>query len=415
MQYKLPILTLALLSFFGINAQAQTVSDFETLVLAPESDFASTLSPDSSYTFQSGNVLFYGESNAWGSYANFNYTNITDTSNLGYLQDKAAITGVGANNSTNYGVCYVNIDFMGPSPDVTIPSGVALLGNAAGKKVSGLYVTNTTYAYYYMQNPAFINANHYFKLTVRGYLNGVKTTDSVDFMLADYRNNQNVNINYWAWVDLIPLGNVDSLTFDLSSDDAGVFGINVPAYFAMDNLTTMDDYCASVLDIDAQNVNDNSAILVWTAAATDSFEYAIDQSFTAEPTSASTYSNTASFNATSLMSNTEYVFHIRRICTDSTQSTWDTVSFTTLIPSSIDFAKNEELKLQINPNPASDYLNVQAQNEVNVVIYNTLGQQVLQVNKAEKIDISSLAPGLYILKAVETKTGRSGATRFIKK
>lgn len=416
MQYKLPlVLTLAFFSFCSVPLKAQTVSDFETPILAPESDFASTLTPDSSYAFQSGNVLFYGSSNAWGSFADFNFTNITDTSNLGYLQDKAAITGIGANNSTNYGVCYVTTDFMGTNPELTIPSGVALQGNAVGKKVSGMYVTNTTYAYYYMNQPAFINANHYFKLTVRGYLNGVKTTDSVNFMLADYRNNQNINITHWAWVDLVSLGNVDSLTFDLSSDDAGPYGINVPAYFAMDNLTTLDDFCASVLDISAQSITDVAAQITWTASATDSFEYAIDQSFTLEPTVATLFSNIATFDATNLLPNQDYVFHIRRICTDSTQSAWDTLAFSTLTPSGIDFAKKQNLNLKISPNPANDYLNIHAENEINVFVYNALGQRVLQVNQAKRFSISNLASGIYILKAVEAKTGKIGTVRFVKR
>lgn len=415
MQYKLPILTLAFLSLLGIQTKAQTVSDFEDTVLAPNSDFASTLTPDSSYTFQSGNVLFYGASNAWGSYSNFNFSNNTDTSNLGFVFDKTAVTGQGANNSTNYGLCYVQTDYLGPNPQLTIPSGVALQGAAVGKKVSGMYVTNTTYAYYYMQDSAFIAANHYLQLTVRGYLNGAKTIDSVNFMLSDYRNNQNINLKNWAWVDLISLGNVDSLTFDLSSDDMGPFGINVPAYFALDNLTTMDDYCPPVLDLLAQNITENAAQITWTASTTDSFEYALDQSFTDAPTATTSFTNTGVFDATSLTSSTDFVFHIRRICTDSTHSGWDTLSFRTLPPLGINLTKNGDLKLQISPNPANDYLNIQSENEINVIIYNALGQQVLQVNQAKILNISTLASGLYILKAIESKTGKMGTVRFVKK
>lgn len=416
MQYKLPILALAFISLFGIQTKAQTVSDFENTVLAPNSDFASTLTPDSSYTFQSGHVLFYGASNAWGSYSNFNYSNNTDTSNVGYPFDKTAITGQGANNSTNYGLCYVNTDYLGPNPQLTIPSGVALQGSAVGKKVLGMYVTNTTIAYYYMQDSAFIAANHYLQLTVRGYLNGIKTTDSVNFMLSDYRNNQNINLDHWAWVELTSLGNVDSLTFDLSSDDMGPFGINAPTYFALDNLTTMDDYCPPVLDLLAQNVTENAAQITWSSAfLVDSFEYALDQSFTEAPAATTSFTNNTSFAASSLQPNTDFVFHVRRICSDSSQSAWDTVSFRTLPPLGINLAKNSDLKLQISPNPANDYLNVQSGNEINVFIYNALGQQVLQINQAKKIAISTLAPGLYILKAIEAKTGKVGSVRFVKK
>ena len=41
----------------------------------------------------------------------------------------------------------------------------------------------------------------------------------------------------WTTVDLTPLGNARYLLFDLNSSDVGQFGMNTPAYFAMDNLT----------------------------------------------------------------------------------------------------------------------------------------------------------------------------------
>ena len=76
-------------------------------------------------------------------------------------------------------------------------------------------------------------------MTVRGYLNGQKADDSVDFMLGEVANDSTQNIvSTWTWVDLSALGHVDSLAFDLSSNDtAGGFGMNNPAYFAIDNLT----------------------------------------------------------------------------------------------------------------------------------------------------------------------------------
>jgi len=414
MQYKLhSILASAFLSLGIFSAQAQTVSDFEGQALSPESDFASTQQLDVAYSFQSGNVKFYGATNPWGSYSNFNFSNITDTTDQGFFEDRAAITGIGANNSNNYGLCYINIDYMGTDPTKTIPAGAALTGDAIGKKVSGFYVTNTTYAYYYMAAPAFANAQHWFKLTVRGYMNGQKTTDSVNFMLADFRNGQSINVNSWEWVNLTSLGNVDSLTFDLSSDDMDAGGMLTPSYFAMDNLTTMDDFCEPITDLIVQNITEDAAQISWSYMAADSFEFAIDESNSLAPTATTSYTNTGSFDATSLTVNTDYIFHIRRICSDTTHSDWDTVAFKTVDPNSISVVNNK-LNIQISPNPASDYLDIQTGNKVDIRIFNALGQQIIQQDNASRINVSDIAPGIYILKATEIKSGESAAARFIK-
>jgi len=51
-------------------------------------------------------------------------------------------------------------------------------------------------------------------------------------------------VNEWAYVDLTSLGSADSLQFFLSSTDVGIFGMNTPAYFCLDNFTTSDGITA---------------------------------------------------------------------------------------------------------------------------------------------------------------------------
>lgn len=65
------------------------------------------------------------------------------------------------------------------------------------------------------------------------------SNDSIDFYLADYRfldNTKDYIVDTWEWVDISELGSVDSLTFRLSSSDTGIFGMNTPAYFCIDNV-----------------------------------------------------------------------------------------------------------------------------------------------------------------------------------
>jgi len=66
------------------------------------------------------------------------------------------------------------------------------------------------------------------------------TIKMYNFYLADFRNADNSKdyiLNTWKWLNLTPLGLVDSLEFILSSSDNGAFGMNTPAFFALDNLT----------------------------------------------------------------------------------------------------------------------------------------------------------------------------------
>ena len=109
---------------------------------------------------------------------------------------------------------------------------INLTGAAANNTVTGMHITNTTYAANSMRDgDAFSkqfggasgNDQDWFLLTIKGYTAGNETTDSVNFYLADYRfadNSQDYIIKDWQWVDLTSLGNVDSLSFSLNSSKA---------------------------------------------------------------------------------------------------------------------------------------------------------------------------------------------------
>jgi hypothetical protein len=105
----------------------------------------------------------------------------------------------------------------------------------------------------------------WFLLSIWGYRDGQKK-DSVNFYLADYRfedNSKDYIVKSWKWVDLSPLGKVDSLAFGLSSSDTGQWGMNTPAYFCMDNLHIKDKAPVAinpVEDIQAKVTREDSTI-----------------------------------------------------------------------------------------------------------------------------------------------------------
>jgi len=181
---------------------------------------------------------------AWGGSwsGGFAYSNMKDSATSGYMNQYAAKPGTGFDSSDNYAVFFRGYGF---SPKIRIA------GAAAVKQATGFYITNSTYAFNSMRDGDFVakkfggatgNDPDWFRLMVQGYRNGQLLNDSVLFYLADFRDSNNATdyiVNDWRWVDLTPLGNVDSLEFSLSSSDNGQFGMNTPAYFCMDNFTTL--------------------------------------------------------------------------------------------------------------------------------------------------------------------------------
>lgn len=76
----------------------------------------------------------------------------------------------------------------------------------------------------------------WFKVIVTGYL-GQTEVGTVDCLLTD----RGVTQSGWTKVDLFRLGQVDRLTFAIDSNDAGQWGVNAPAYFALDDLAFVSE------------------------------------------------------------------------------------------------------------------------------------------------------------------------------
>ena len=110
--------------------------------------------------------------------------------------------------------------------------------------VSGFQIANTTYAYGVMAltdpngfSTPLASGTGWFAVTATGKL-GTATTGSATFSLAELRGESAPGIlATWAWFDLAALGTVDTIEFAFDGSDKGTFGLNTPAYFAMDDLT----------------------------------------------------------------------------------------------------------------------------------------------------------------------------------
>lgn len=217
----------------------QAVADFENLNLPPDSFWNGSAEPLGTQ-FTSGAALFpnYYDTSFGGFWSQgWAYSTMRDTMTGDFTNLYSAITYDGFDQSATYAVgqnnSIVNLDLF-----------------SIGKIVAGFYVTNSTYAYKSMKNgDAFAKQfggptgddPDFFLLTIKGWFQGVPIADSVDFYLADYRfadNNLDYIVDSWEWVDLSGLGNVDSLSFTLTSSDVGSDGMNTPGFFCIDNFTT---------------------------------------------------------------------------------------------------------------------------------------------------------------------------------
>ena len=232
------------------NSNAQSTATYDDLFLSPNSAWYGS---DNSGGFANAGINF---PNSYTDYGNgmfawygFAYSNMTDSITGGYTNQFSAVTGKGALNSAIYAVSYVYYDWMDSYK--MKPNTIHF---STPVTISGFYVTNNTYAYLSMLNGDGAlskkfggvtgNDSDWFKLQIKGYRNG-NMIDTINFFLADFRfvnNAQDYILKSWKWVDLSVLGNVDSLSFGLTSSDNGAYGMNTPGYFCMDNFNGSNPY-----------------------------------------------------------------------------------------------------------------------------------------------------------------------------
>lgn len=238
--------TLVVVSY---TLQSQTESTFDDLTLAADT-FWNGADEALGTTFMSGNATYVNYyDTAFGGYwaTGWAYSSVEDSTTAGFTNLYGARTGIGYDGSSNYAVGQQGAKII--------------LNEEARGVVEGVYITNSTYAARSMEFGDFVakqfgdsvdanglpdgtNGEDFFSLTIKGWWDGNVIEDSVVFYLADYRfddNSQDYIVEDWRWVDLTPLGNVDSIWFTMRSSDVGQFGINTPLFFCIDDFTTRDD------------------------------------------------------------------------------------------------------------------------------------------------------------------------------
>jgi hypothetical protein len=234
-----PRLALAMLSIGCASTAPAGVIDFEELSLEDESYYNGA---DMAGGFTTGGARFNNTFTDFGGgftgWSGWSYSNVTDNTTSGNDNQYSALPGSGAGESENFGVGFTSTESASAS-QIELP---------AGARVLSTRITNTTYAALSMlHGDAFAKKfggptgadPDYFKLTITGIDAGDEAIGSVDFYLADYRAEESSGdylVRDWQTVDLAALDGAAKLSFTLSSTDVGQFGMNTPAYFALDNL-----------------------------------------------------------------------------------------------------------------------------------------------------------------------------------
>ena len=232
-----------------LSLSQEVVSEIDSRMTIHAEDFGSRIASESadngssgSGGFSSGPVFLNNDFNpTFGSWSGWSVSNSTDVTTAGYLNQYSGISGGGALDSSTY---FVASAYGYPSlPTITVSDDFSF---------DSLLVTNTTYATLSMlEGDAFAKKfggetgddPDYFLLTIDGLDSSGESIGTVDFYLADYRfadNSLDYLVDEWSLVDVSSLSSASSLVFSLASSDVGDFGMNTPAYFALDQLVLSD-------------------------------------------------------------------------------------------------------------------------------------------------------------------------------
>ena len=181
------------------------------------------------------NSFTYDTQYNYSYWSGFAYSRVNAGNVPGYENQYASRPGLGSENSEHYAVVYNSF------------AGDAVITFGAEVQLASIDVTNTAYNYFSMKDgdafaKKFGGASgsdpDFFKLEFQGFRGG-NLTSRLDFYLADFRSANSSDdyiIDAWTRVNLASLGAIDALKFDLTSSDVGQFGMNTPAYFAMDRI-----------------------------------------------------------------------------------------------------------------------------------------------------------------------------------
>jgi len=391
------------------------VSDMENNELAPESYWNGS---DESGGFASGLAFFYNNYTAeFGSWGGWAYSNKTDNNTPGWSNQYSAITGSGINPGENETGTYA----LAYSPQSL------KFANPSAHQIKGLFVTNTAYAGLSMKYGDDFSKKFggtdgtdpdWFMLKVLGMKDGV-AIDSVEFFLADYRfedNTKDYVVETWQWLELSELGKVDSLAFQLSSTDNGDWGMNTPAYFAIDNVYIVPDMAPEVVSLPA-DINflfgDEGHSLPVAGIFTDPD----DDDELIEISLLDDYNQ--QLISVEMVDGNLNIIPVANL-SESTEITLEALSngkitsasFTVTVQSTVGIDEDHPSEIFAYPNPANGHFRLEGignENPVTIELISITGQVILRKTNFDTggfVETGSLHPGTYLVRIQSAKESR---------
>lgn len=217
-------------------ARADFLTTFENAGLGPDS-FNNNAGGGQFLVNGNGfNNFFDSTFNVWSGWALSSKSTAVGGADFNEQYGSAPLTGAGG--SQTYAVAFTNTPTV-PFP-TNHPDG-SIINLAPGTSPVSIAVTNSLYAYRSMtEGDSFakkFGPGDFMQLDIRGFKGadgGGGLVGEVDFLLA---NGTDI-LNTWKTLDLSSLAGAESLRFGISSSDNGDFGINTPAFVAIDNFRT---------------------------------------------------------------------------------------------------------------------------------------------------------------------------------
>lgn len=226
-----------------VGGASASMVDFGDLPLGAESVYNGA---DEAGGFASGGIFFPNDYvAAWGSWSGFAHSNRT-TREVS-AEDLASGNFLPYQYETRAGGAFAGDVFA-----VAFASGPLRLDLPVERREpQSMAVTNVLYAWASMTHGDSFSKQFtaedgdYFRLTIRGLDAEASPLGEVEVWLADFRAEdaeRHFIVDEWQVVDLTTLGaGIHALEFSLDSSDVGDWGMNTPAYFALDGLVAVPE------------------------------------------------------------------------------------------------------------------------------------------------------------------------------
>lgn len=260
---RISLHTISVICLLCVGSVGAEVIDFEDWTLDEDSAWIGPVPEDEGIeqpgryggidrigAIRSGSLTFVNRFNLrFPDWSGFAISNQTDTATSGPTNQTSAYTGSGAGDGDdNYAIGFGYIDALDPL-DADKLAWLPHFDIPAGKHVSSLLVTNTTYAALsILKGDSFAipfgtgNDPDFFRLSIYGIdENGILLENVVETLLADSRFPESPVINVWTQLDLSSLSAASHLYFNLDSTLKNNAGMVTPAYFAIDNIVLEQD------------------------------------------------------------------------------------------------------------------------------------------------------------------------------